>query len=35
MKVSVSQLSDEKEPLDLPQAIRDTLNLAQVSLNRS
>jgi signal transduction histidine kinase len=34
-KVSVSQLSDEKEPLDLPQAIRDTLNLAQVSLKRS
>ena len=34
-KVSVSQLSDQKETLDLPEAIRDTLNLAQVGLKRS
>jgi len=34
-KVSVSQLSDAREPLDLPEAIGDTLNLAQVSLKRS
>lgn len=34
-KLSVSQLGDEKEPMDLPQAIRDTLNLAQMSFKRS
>ena len=34
-KVSVSQLRDAKEPLDVPEAIRATLNLAQVSLKRS
>src|SRR5262249_2466640 len=34
-KVSVSQLSEVKETLDLPEAIADTLNLAQVGLKRS
>ncbi len=34
-KLSVSQLGDEKEPMDLPQAIRDTLNLAQMSFKCS
>jgi signal transduction histidine kinase len=33
-KVSVSQLSDHKEALNLPEAVRDTLNLAQLSLKR-
>jgi signal transduction histidine kinase len=34
-KVSVSQLSDVKEPMDLSEAVQETVNLAQAHLRRS
>ena len=34
-KLSVSQLSDVREPLDLPEAVQDTLNVARVGFKRS
>jgi signal transduction histidine kinase len=34
-KVSASQISDVKEPLNLPEAIQDTLDLAHLSFTRS